>query len=71
MGHPSTWDTGWAEAFAAMLIASLTGKALGSETRLLTLALIGAVITDDWTGIAVAVFVALITKMFEVVRSMS
>ena len=71
MGSPGSWDTGWAEAFAAMLLASLIGKSLGSETRVLTLALIGAVITDDWVGIAVAVVVALIARAFDIVRGLS
>jgi hypothetical protein len=53
-----TWDTGWAQAFGAMLWAVMVGKALKQETRVLTLALIGAVLVG-WVGVAVAPIVAM------------
>lgn len=71
MGSPATWSSGWAEAFAAMLMVSFMGKFLGNETRILMMALIGAVITDSWVGIAIAVVIALITKAVDIVRGMS
>jgi hypothetical protein len=71
MGGFSFWDTGWPEAFAAILAVSLVGKFLGNETRILTMALIGAVITGSWEGIAISIFVALITKSIDVVRGLS
>jgi len=71
MGGSGGWDTGWAEAFGALLAVSIVGKLMGQETRLLTMSLIGAVVTGSWEGIAIAILIALITKAVDIVRGLT
>lgn len=58
----------WPLIAATLLVAVLVGKALRQETRVLMASLIGAVATDSYGGVLLAVFVCLVAAGFDLVR---
>lgn len=56
------FDTGWMAIFGALLWCVLLGKAIRQETRVLTVALIAAVLTESWVGVWVAPIIVMASQ---------